>query len=684
MNQLMRNSAGLSRLAWTTGIAVGASLPHWSSLPPWIPALLCLCVGWRFAVRLLRWPLPNIWLIGTLTIGAFVGVLIEFGTINGLRPGTALLVVMIALKFLEAKTQRDQLVLTVISYFLVFAGLLSGGGPLKAAYLLVFVWITTVGLLQVGRLGPLLPNGPTARLAGKYLLQALPLMLVLFIVFPRLSGPLWALPADGSAATTGLSGSMSPGDITNLGLSDAIAFRAEFEGQEPAAAELYWRGPVLTQFDGRRWTQRDGMYRGVEDTVEYLDGASRYRVMLDTGARDWAFALDMPSDWSSVDRTVMLWMRSEYQLTFRASDSMNGRVAYEVTSYSDYRAREALNARDIEYYIDVPPDKNPRTRALVDSWLAESGDQLSIIDRALDVFRAEDFFYTLTPPPLGEHSVDDFIFATREGFCEHYASAFAVMLRMAGIPARVVTGYQGGERNGFGDYYVIRQSNAHAWTEVWLEGSGWQRVDPITAVAPERISVGSTRAEFEQAATVVQRIGRLTLIRQLALSWDAVTTAWNEWVIGYGPRLQRELFERLGFERPSRVELLLLSVIVLAAGMIALSLYLSLRLRRFHAHDRAYRCFGRFLAKLKRLSIRPLRPGETPTAFAERAASEVPELAAPIHAITATYLAARYEPDLDGSALERLRQLVQGFRPRYARAWRSSGRRANAPRSDAG
>jgi len=683
MSALLRHTTGLSRLLWTTGIAVGATLPHWTRLPVWIPVLLCVCVSWRFGARLWRWPLPNIWLISVLTVGALAGVLLEYGTINGLAPGTALLVVMVALKFLEARTQRDHLILTVISYFVVFAGLLAGGGPLKAAYLLAFVWITTVGLLHVGRIGPLLANGPTARQAGKFLLQALPLMLVLFIVFPRLPGPLWSLPSDDTAATTGLSGSMSPGDITSLGLSDGIAFRAEFEGQEPAASELYWRGPVLTQFDGRRWTQRDGMYRGVRDSLEFEGGISRYRVTLDEAGGNWAFALDMPSDWSSDDRRMVLGMRSEYQLVYRASESANNRVSYDVTSYSDYRAGEILEARDIDYYTRLPDGRNPRTRALVDRWLAETADAEATIDRALDLFRDDEFYYTLTPPPLGEHSVDDFLFATREGFCEHYASAFAVMMRMAGIPARVVTGYQGGERNGFGDYYVIRQSNAHAWTEVWLGESGWQRVDPITAVAPERISVGSTRAEFRQAASFAQRIGRMTLIRQLSLGWDAINTVWKDWVIGYGPRLQRDLFERLGLGRPSRAELLLLSVVATALGMTALAILLGLRLRQQRPRDPASRSFSRFVARLGRIPVGPMRAGEAPMAFARRAALASPDNAVAIMEITETYLAARYEPDRDGTALARLQQLVSSFRPDYVRGWRSGGRRASAPRPDA-
>ncbi|MDX1562532.1 MAG: DUF3488 and transglutaminase-like domain-containing protein, partial [Gammaproteobacteria bacterium] len=433
MSEIARNAAGLSRLVWTTAIVVGASLPHWMTLPPWIPLLLCICVVWRFAARLLGWRLPGPWLQRVLTIGAFAAVLIEFRTINGLTPGSGLLVVMVALKFLEARTQRDHLILTVIAYFLVFASVLAGGGLLKGLYLLAFVWITTLGLLQVGRRGALLPSGPTAKHAAKLLLQAVPLMVVLFLLFPRLPGPLWALPGDTSSGASGLSDSMSPGDITDLGLSDEVAFRVDFVGQTPAPSELYWRGPVLTNFDGRAWSRLEGMRRPVEDTIEYIGDVSEYRVTLEPDSRGWVFAIEMPQSWDTGDRRQRMRMGSDYQLFIPGA--VPGRtLSYAVTSYSQYRAMEALRPNDIALFTRLPAGSNPRTRGLVDELMSDSPDAETFIERALDVFRADDYFYTLTPPALGLHTADEFIFDAKEGFCEHYASAFAIMLRMAGIP----------------------------------------------------------------------------------------------------------------------------------------------------------------------------------------------------------------------------------------------------------
>ena len=668
MSALARNTAGLSRLAWTAGIVIGASLPHWPNLPIWMPALLLACVGWRFAARILRWPLPGRKLMWLVTVGAFGAVFLEFSTINGVVPGSGLLVVMVSLKFLEAKTQRDHILLTVIAYFLVFASLLAGGGLIKGLYLFAFVWITTLGLLQVGRQGSLMASKPTAKLVGRLLAQSLPMMIVLFLLFPRLPGPLWAIPGAPDSGTTGLSGTMSPGDLTDLGLSDEIAFRVEFIGETPAASELYWRGPVLPLFDGRTWTGLRGTRGIVSDTLEYLGQTSEYRVMLETNDRNWVFAIDMPETWSTGDRRRSIGMNSEYQLNVFPPPGNGGHLSYTVTSHSRYRAREDLTENEIALFTRLPEGSNPRTRELAAALVAEDPDTRTIIERGLDVFRQPDFYYTLTPPALGEHTADEFIFETREGFCEHYASAFTIMMRMAGLPARVVTGYQGGELNSVGDYYVVRQSNAHAWTEVWMPDDGWVRVDPVGAVAPERISLGSSRTTVERQTTVATRLGSLPWLRQAAQVWDAVNTFWDDRIVGYGPRLQRALLEWLGFERPDWRELIGLTIAATLILVAALSFYLGRKAREAHPPDPAARSFGRFMRKLRKLDVEPMRPGETPTAYAERAGRSLPDDAESILAITSVYLTARYEPDPGAASSTRLRTLINSFRSGCAHA----------------
>ena len=647
------------RLLWTAGVVVGASVPHWLTLPAWMPVLLCACVLWRLAAKLHRWPLPNRPFRFALAFAAFALVLMQYNTINGVTAGSALLVVMVALKFLESHTHRDQIVLIIVAYFLVFASLLYDRNLLIGLYLLAFVWITTAGLLQLGRRGALLPSWPTVKLAARLLLQAVPIMLVLFVLFPRLPGPIWAIPGNTGSGATGLSESMSPGDITDLGLSDEVAFRVEFSTARPRADQMYWRGPVLSDFNGRTWL-RAGMRGRVSDTLEFAGEPTEYRVVLEPNGQNWAFAIDMPQSWEATRRRNVV-MSSDYELRIFAAGE--GRLDYRVTSYTSYTAREALTPAERERFTRLPPESNPRTRALVEGWLRDDPAPDEIIARALDIFRGESFFYTLTPPPLGKHTADEFIFETHEGFCEHYASAFAIMLRMAGLPTRIVTGYQGGELNGIGNYYMVRQADAHAWTEVWLGERGWVRVDPISAVAPERIALGTARSVVRGETTRARAMTRVPWLREAMLAWDAANTYWNAWVVGYGPELQRSLLRYLGFERPRWGELMTLAVIGTIVILATLTLYLAWSFRRQRNVDAAAQTFVALVRKLAKAGVPPPAPGEPPRAYAARAAQALPAAAADIDCIVARYLAARYEPDGARTALAELNRLVAQFRP---------------------
>jgi transglutaminase-like putative cysteine protease len=653
------------RLVWTAAIIAGASLPHWRHLPFWIPVLLAIAIAWRFAGRVQGWRLPRAVLRLALAVLAFAGVLAEYGTVNGIEPGTALLVVMVALKLLETRSRRDELVLIIISYFLVFASLLYDQSLIVAAYLLGFVWVTTVGLLQLGRGGRLLPSRLLARLAGRMLLQALPVAIVLFLLFPRLQGPLWGIAGATDSATTGLSDTMSPGDITTLAVSDEVAFRVEFFGPPPPADRLYWRGPVLSRFDGRKWSRPQGLFgRRPEDTIEYSGRPTRYRVMLEPHDRRWLLALDLPAEWESVRP---LRLGGDYGLRLGFGPPPPPRLDYEVTSYTDYVAREPLNDTQRRWYTSLPDNSNPRTRALAASWRESTTDPAALVERALDFFRSREFFYTLTPPPLGANATDEFLFETRRGFCEHYASAFAVMMRAAGVPARVVTGYQGGELNAVGDYYIVRQRDAHAWTEIWLGARGWVRIDPVAAVAPARIVQGSARDALN-GADAARVFGRIGWMHRAALVWDAVDTYWNDWVVGYGPKLQTQLVRALGVRRPTWAKLAVLAAGATLLLLGALGAYLAWSQQRGRRADPAAREFARLVSKLARAGIARRSPSETAVDYASRAAASLPAASGSIFTILRAYHAARYEPDPDGAAAMRLRRLVTALHlPRRSR-----------------
>jgi transglutaminase-like putative cysteine protease len=656
----------IKRLTLMAIVVIGASVPHWSMLPLWIPALLLASIAWRIAARRVQLPLPNRAARIALALTAFGAILLEYRTINGLTAGSALLVVMVSLKYLESHTQRDQLVLMLISYFLVFAGLLYQDSALSGIYLIVFVWMTTVGLMQLGRRGDLLHTRVTAGVSGRYLLQAVPIMLVLFVLFPRLPGPLWSGANNAAAGTTGLSDSMAPGDITNLGLSDVIAFRVEFPDGAPAAQDLYWRGPVLSVFDGRTWTRRAGMWGDVSDSLSFAGDPVRYSVSLEPGGRRWAFALEMPAQWSTMRRRNLA-MRSDYQLVAFGAETINGRLNYEVTSYTDFLANERLNEAQRDVYLRLPDGFNPRTQALMQTLQSESNSPEALIARTLEEFSTGEYFYTLTPQALGRDTIDDFVFETKEGFCEHYASAFTVMMRFAGIPARVVTGYQGGELNPYAEYYIVRESNAHAWSEVWLEDRGWVRVDPVAAVAPERISLGLGEDPSSANANGVAALANLGWARQLSLAWDAVDTVWNEWIIGYGPALQRSLIEWLGLGRLRWTEMLTLSISGALAIVFSTALALAWRARSRERVDLAARLFAAFVKRARRAGVPERASTEPPAAYETRACARLPAYAEEIRAIVHCYLQARYEHDPQGHHLAKLSAHVRAFRPRAAR-----------------
>jgi transglutaminase-like putative cysteine protease len=651
------------RLIWTAGVAAGASLPHWPSLPIWIPALLGATIAWRLGGALFGWRLPNTPARIFLAVSALAAVLAQYHTLNGLQAGTALLVVMVALKYLESRTARDQLVLIIIGYFLVFASLLADHAALMILYLLGFVWFTTVALLQLGRRGCLRPAWDASKQALRLLLQALPVTVILFVLFPRLPGPIWGIAGMNTSGSSGLSDTMSPGDLTELGLSDEIAFRVEFYDRPPGPNQLYWRGPVLSNFNGRTWSTDGPSMRGdMLDNLEFIGEPIDYRVMLEPHGRNWVFALDMPQRWTE-DRGIR--MESHFQLV-RLRRSIGSRFDYELTSYPQYRAREPLSGRQIEYYLRLPQNSNPRTTALGREWREQIGEPREIIRRALNLFRTETFFYTLTPPPLGANPADEFLFRTREGFCEHYSSAFTALMRAAGIPARVVTGYQGGELNTYGNHYVVYQSNAHAWTELWLEDEGWVRVDPTAAVAPDRISSGLSRTSLAGQESR-GAIRNLPWVRQAMLVWDAAQVYWSDWVLGYGPETQRDLLESLGIDRPHWAKLVTLAAaaVLLASGL--LTVYLSRAYRWRKSKDRAAVLFARFCRKLERTAVGARSATEGPLAYGNRAAAALPASAGSIGTITRAYLKLRYEPGASPPDIDAFARLVRGFKPASAR-----------------
>ncbi len=642
----------LDTLPWTIGALALALAPHVRALPVWIVLLAVVCGLWRWIVERRRSRLPWRGLRFALAIGGFLAVLFSYGGINGVGPGTALLVIMASLKLLETRTRRDQFVLLFIAVFLVLAALLREPGPWTLPYLFVALFTIVAAWLNAGRNGNALAPIVAARSAGRLLVHALPLMLVFWILFPRVPGPFWAIPSEENSAVTGLGDRVSPGDITRLGRSNELAFRVWFEGAPPPPARRYWRGIVMDRvIDGRTWAARPLRFEMLgKDPIEPRGEPVRYRVRLAPTNRRYLLTLERVTDWSAPGTFVTS------RLEIASTTPVDDWLTYEALSYPDARTDLQLTARAREDYTALPPNANPRTRAYARELRAAATDERDYIRRVLATYRQEPFSYTLTPPALGRDAMDEFLFDSRRGFCEHYATSFATLMRAAGIPARVVAGYQGGELNPVDPdeaYYIVRQSDAHAWAEVWLEGAGWQRVDPTAAVAPDRIESGLYDAVSETEFGVAGRLLRWNAVETLRFYWDLTNARWDEWILGYGPATQRDFLRWLGMDEPGWRNMILWLTAVLTMLLAALAGWLAWRHRKPRP-DRAARLYRRF-TKATGLSR---AAGEAPLGFAERAAAALPAAAADIRRITALYLDSRYA----GRGLEEeLAAAVRGF-----------------------
>jgi transglutaminase-like putative cysteine protease len=480
---------------------------------------------------------------------------------------------------------------------------------------------------------------------------AFPIGLVLFLLFPRWSSPLWGIPEDALDARSGLSDSMTPGSIQSLFMDDSPAFRASFETVMPSHGQLYWRGPVFWDFDGSTWQVSFLSRNLMADTKPDPERAPfRYEVQMEPTEQRWLFALDYPA---LVPRRTRLTM--DYQLLSRRP--VTQLHTYAMASDPNFRDTPELRQTLLRAALELPQGFNPRTREMMAEWRTEATTDSEIIQRALAHFNREQFRYTLNPPLLSRHTVDEFLFDTQAGFCEHYASAFTVMMRMAGIPARVVTGYQGGYYNNIGAYVLVRQSDAHAWSEVWVRGSGWTRIDPTAAVAPERV---------EQSAvdSLAQRRHLLDFewLRNVRNTFDLFQRGWNNWVVAFGADRQSRLFSVFGWDilNSTKLVIVMIASIAVVGAITFLLAPLLLRFRPSRKKDpvlRSWQQFNRKLAKAGFIS----QPSMGPLELAARAKGQLKYDDDVIDRIAELYTLCRYSRG-DGDALD-LAELVKRFRP---------------------
>lgn len=635
-----------------------ALLPHLEYLPPWL-SLACLGFwAWRLAIVLNQRALPPKLLRILLALAALGAVFWQFKGIVGQRAGVPLFILLLFIKLLESRSLEEKRLLLILTQFAAMSYFLTGQSILVTAYLLgvSVLGIAIMAHLQGG--GGLVPAAALRR-ALVLFAGGIPLALMLFVFFPRLDRPLWSLPTDGQSGTTGLSEHMSPGDIANLIQSGETAFRAQFTGPPPEVNRLYWRGIVLNDFNGRSWHAQapERPFRGL---LEPRGRAWELAITVEPHQRRWLFTPGMPDPLPEETS-----LSEGFQWLSRDRISQRKRWSFRV--FPEYRHLDP--PQELDGALALPEGFNPRALALARSWRTEDPRPQALVDKALALY-ATSFTYTLQPPLLGLHSVDDFLFVTKRGFCEHFAGSFVALMRAAGVPARVVTGYLGGEVNPLDGHVVVRQSDAHAWAEVWMgPEQGWMRVDPTASISPARVERGIGAAL--PARELPPGLARLSwpVLQGMRQAWDMLNNRWDQWVLGYGQDQQLQLMARLS---PVLASVQWLASAAILAGFLGLALlgWFIWRQGRRQDVDPAARAWRILEGRLLKVGLGP-GLGEPPAGYLRRVTALRPDLAQEMKGITGLYLAARYGGNTGN--LNDLMGRIARFRP---------GKRQATPRGD--
>ncbi|MCL4746168.1 MAG: transglutaminase domain-containing protein, partial [Burkholderiaceae bacterium] len=496
------------------------------------------------------------------------------------------------------------------------------------------------------------------RAAANLMVQAVPIAALFFLLFPRLDGPLWGMPEDAHASRTGLSESMSPGQISRLGHSDEVAFRVKFDGAVPAPATMYWRGPSFVRYDGQTWTApvRAALAQPAPQVEPDASSLVAYTVTLEPTNRNWLFALEAPVRVEVPSSGAALM--PDLQLVAR--ERLSDRLRYRIESATAFRFGLGEPAGTLREARELPEGFNPKTLEMAARWRAQDDDPQRLVERALQFFVRERFSYTLTPPLLGRDGVDEFLFDTRAGFCEHFAGAFVVLMRAMGVAARVVTGYQGGEQNPVDGFWVVRQADAHAWAEVWIAQRGWVRIDPTSVIAPERIEFGSRRLR-ESARDALSGL-ELANWSSLRFRLDALANAWNQWILSYDHTRQRKLFSSLGLgldDWRDLVGALTAGLALLLAGVALITLH------QGRPREPVDRCYDEFCKRMSGAGVERA-PHETAGHLLSKAERVLdPARMRDARRIVTLYNRLRYgaTPANRSESVRHLRTLVNAFKP---------------------
>ena len=635
-------------------------IPHVFHLPIWATLCCFALLIWRLLYDRGLIPLPNKLIIFVLFVLIVLGVIVSYKTIVGRQAGTAMLISLLCLKLFEIKSVRDISVIVQLAFFSIVVTFLFSQTLFVAAAMLIAVLLLTSALIsfQLAKTGGnriIVPAKQRLFSAAKMMLYAIPLTVIIFILFPRTNAPLWGLPADAFQSSSGLSNRMSPGRISRLSESREVAFRVSFSLNKPPPGKSYWRGPVFDIFDGTGWTASKIKPHDLNSLpLNATANSVEYTVTLEPHNNKWLFALDMPDN-----APVFAQLTSEMQLV--SHKPVHHVTRYTLTSHLDYTL-EWSDEQNITQYLHVPPNSSPRARQFIHQLIQRYPNKNDLINSVLEHFRTQQFFYTRQPPLLLNDPIDEFLFETRRGYCEHYASTFTVLMRLAGIPARVVTGYQGGEMNPLSDYMIVRQSDAHAWAEVYLEQQGWKRIDPTAVIPVANIENVADAARLHSSSTTALNLIEYdwlsSAVRRARFAWDMVNNSWNQWVIGYTKQKQKSFFKSLGIPEITwkGLSYLLFIFTSLFILIISINLILSQRIKK----KKIDQLYLKFLKKFRKYKIYK-QVNEGAYDFAKRITKLFPDNKTELFIIAKLYNHIRYSaPEPEKYNL--LRQKIKSLR----------------------
>ena len=596
------------------------------------------------------------WLVFILLAIGLAIVTVQYSGSVGKDFGVSLLVAMLGLKILEIKNYRDAYVLLFLCGFMLITQFLYNQEILLTLYvfsLTAFILVLLLWLNQIERKPKILAFLKTV---ANLSLQAIPVMVILFIFFPRLDSPLWGFDTESSSAITGISGSISPGSISQLSQSSATAFRVKFTDAEaiPKPELRYWRGPVMVETDGINW-QADEDPEPAEIKYRATGKSVSYQITAEASRDKWIFALDLPAA-----IPAGTYVTKEYAV--RSENKINKRTTYSLTSYPSYYANLA-SSQDLQAALALPDNITERMYDLVKNFQNKSNSTTEFIASILNHFNQQNFIYTLRPPRLRDNPADEFLFETQKGFCEHYATSFVLLMRIAGIPARVVAGYQGGEWNPTGNHLIVKQSDAHAWTEVWIEDLGWQRFDPTAAVSPERIEYAIDPDNIREGEPVVFQIQADSFIgsmfRQAVWLADSLDLNWHRWVVGFSQDRQNYFLSSAGLDFLKGYKNLGITSVVLSFLFVSILIFF-LKNKPVEKRDTAKIYWDKFCHKLARKGLK-YRQTEGPLTIKKHAEKLLPEQAASIQLIAELYINLRYTKHANKQKLKHFKKLVSAF-----------------------